>query len=318
VGAGARAPASASERAAASERAQALASRLVPLGISERDLQRHLAIAERLDLLGREKMARRIRGCNRRGIILECDCGPKKAKKVRFVCDTRSCQSSSYRRFSRLKGRYGMIVRSMKRAKFVTLGYRASPLLEFDGVLSSFHRFRRKKVKTEEYDSKTGRRLYRRVWNQDYGLLCLEAKWKNDHWWIHLHIISEGPWIDIVQLTRDWEEHTGQTSANVDVKRAYRLRGAMRYLLGYTFKHMDAPPNEEAAFLNAAYHKRFLSIFGLNREKLHKLIGSPYIVLCHICGSPYEFVGFDDARGPRVILKGSLDGPPHDLGESFL
>jgi hypothetical protein len=151
--------------------------------------------------------------------------------------------------------------------------------------------------------------IYRHAWTQKVGMVCIEAKWNQDHWWLHLHILADGPWILIKQLTKDWEEATGQTSANVDVKRARTHGDLMRYLLGYTFKPMEAPPEKEAIFLSLAYKKHFLTIFGLTSKEMAELLVDSGPMICLDCGSKFMFDSFVDPPS-RPDMGISVTGPP--------
>lgn len=77
--------------------------------------------------------------------------------------------------------------------------------------------------------------------SQRGGAACLEVKWndKTRHWHPHIHVISEGEFIDKFELSRSWHSATGDSQI-VDIRALKSGKDAAHYVAKYVSKGTSA------------------------------------------------------------------------------
>lgn len=171
--------------------------------------------------------------------------------EMRWVCDRckdRMCTACCSERSAAFAERLAQHLAG-KTTRFITLTLRHSntPLAaQLDRLYRSFSTLRR-------------RREFKCVF--EGGAAFLETKLSRDNalWHPHLHIVTEGVYIDQKALSRAWHEVTGDSSI-VDVRRVADVADVSRYVCKYVTKPADA-----SIFNNAERLDEFICAIGGRR-----------------------------------------------------
>jgi len=184
-------------------------------------------------------------------------------------CGDRCCPECRQRDYFRLLGSYKAFLASKTRLRLITLTLKGrADILPRSRVIRLRRCFKKLLLKNYYKTRLIG------------GLYSIEAKKKLTGWNIHIHILSEGRFIEQKKLSRDWFAITGD-SYIVDIRDAWSGVGGLKYILKYLTK------SPETLGCNAEYNyafkgTRLVSPFGTWYKKIVLLEKEPKI--CPKCG----------------------------------
>jgi hypothetical protein len=99
------------------------------------------------------------------------------------------------------------------------------------------------------------------------GVAILETKVsdRDGMWHVHLHILAEGQWLDVRELSRAWHEITGDSSI-CDIRAVGDSDRCAAYLTKYVSKPIDASlyacPEKLDEYILAIKGRKTMSTFG--------------------------------------------------------
>lgn len=159
--------------------------------------------------------------------VVEYSVEAKKHRLKANYCHNRHCEPCMRAKGNKLAGnlRRRLEKEPEGRYRFITLTLKHSndPLrVQIKKLYASF-----KKLRNKPFWKKS----------QRGGAACLEVKWKEKtkKWHPHLHIISEGEFIDKHDLSRGWHSATGDSQI-VDIRALKNCKDAAHYIAKYVSK----------------------------------------------------------------------------------
>jgi len=206
-----------------------------PVSLTSLDSYRHISAGDRQSGVYTALMDAGLTGkavsymsCGQEVYTLQCEsCGYE--HKVAYNCKLRFCSRCAGVKKAGYMKKYINYIESLNadNIRFVTLTIKNVAELRagVDKIRDCFVKLRHR----EHYK--------RRI---DGGLYGVEANPDDDGKWnIHIHFIYYGAWIKQSTLSDDWYDITGDSMV-VDIKRPDRPSDALRYVLKYVTKGVDA------------------------------------------------------------------------------
>lgn len=187
-------------------------------------------------------------------------------RRIRLSCGDRTCPVCSEARFGALLEGYYDFLKTKKVLRFITLTLKDCSLSEekIDYLRRCFIRLRRMRY----YKAKL-----------IGGVYGIEAKKRiGRNWYIHMHILAEGTYIEQRRLSRDWFRITGN-AFRVDIRRFKNGIAGLKYIT----KYMTKPPSvgRSKNLYNSVMHKaRLVQTFGT----WYKVKSRPRPCVCPVCG----------------------------------
>jgi len=254
-------------------------------------------------------LADRFANCGTDFVVLECkNC--KKLHTFSLNCGLRICKVCTEKRYSKLRKRYGALIRAKnpRQLSLLTLTIKNVQTLDSNTIhnlIENFVTFRRRRYVQKRLKG---------------GLWCIEIKGSKGNFNLHIHIIIESKWfgrptkseisnisiperltttkgvsskedllnytgkdIGQIMLSAIWEEIAGDPV--VDIRRVRSGKEALKYVLKYVTK----PPNLETPedfveFLFAFFSIPMLKLFGAWYNAV--VLVKPRL-MCLACGGTY-------------------------------
>ncbi len=247
----------------------------------------HVELAQKIEKLGFETQAKRMRTCSCTTYSVMCGCGIKTlSQKCNYY---RFCEPSGYRRQKKLERRYFPVIMKYPVARSIyhpglrllTLTVKNCESLSegIEKIKKNFNKLKRHKFFKDRVDG---------------GLGTLEFKIGEDGLWHpHLHMIIFSRYINLkpkekgvdVRIVEEWKKLT-EDSSILDIRRVDNHKKGLKYALKYITKlPKDLTVEQKAEVFKCTFRKRLLFTFGCFYNE-----GEDLVAVCPECLQQYQYI----------------------------
>lgn len=231
-----------------------------PSAAHARRLALNVKLSERLDAAGMYKEAGRIAECCRKEILWLC----KKCDHYEWreaACKRRWCAVCSRRIAAAWTKKVYAIIKTMKHPKMLTLTMPRRPYLKpaLTEIREAWKRFRRME------------KIKRRLLGGTYHVEIVD---KPDGWHVHMHVLSDGPFLPVAILWDCWAKALGVPHANADIRAVSGRKGAAEVAkyVAKPQKLLQLAPDRLEEYIRAVAGTRLVSTFGAYFNKLDQIL----------------------------------------------